>query len=568
MYDGPGRSISSRLSREARVVGDRELDHRGAILGGADRRPGLCGGRPAGTNRTRSRPERLAGPSAIARWPTWNGSNVPPRMPSEPGTTGAGAAARARPSPTSQGSRLPLELDRADPDRSPAPTPARRSSPSIPSRARSRWNRSADSSTSKFVCAASRSIRRPRTRNAPSASRSTMKPSPGGSMRWTTTPAGSGGATELGGVRQQLRDARRAARRGPSPVVAEIATTPAGRRGSRASRNAGQAPRPRRQVDLVEHDEHRLLEERRVVRLELVADDAVVPVRVAIRAVDDVDEDPRPLDVAQEGVAEARALARALDQARDVGDRRPPLVVSSPRSSTPEVRLERRERVVGDLRRAAVSAASSVDLPAFGSPTSPTSAISRSSRRSQRSSPGSPFWACLGAWWVAVSKWTLPRPPRPPRATIATCPTRDEVGEQLAGGVVVDRRARRDGQGQVVAGLAVAARARPAAAGRRLEVVLVAEVAERRLAGVDAQVDRAAAAAVAAVRTAARHVRLAPERRRAVAAVAGADADLHAVEEHRRRSSHSPGRKPAAPVGMGRRRRRDPARDRSSGLTR
>ena len=40
---------------------------------------------------------------------------------------------------------------------------------------------------------------------------------------------------------------------------------------------------------------------------ELLADDLVVPGRVARRAVDDVDEDPRPLDVAQEGVAEAGA---------------------------------------------------------------------------------------------------------------------------------------------------------------------------------------------------------------------------------------------------------------------
>jgi hypothetical protein len=38
-----------------------------------------------------------------------------------------------------------------------------------------------------------------------------------------------------------------------------------------------------------------------------------------------------------------------------------------------------------------VSAASSVDLPALGRPTSPTSAIKRSSSSRRRSSPGSPF---------------------------------------------------------------------------------------------------------------------------------------------------------------------------------
>ena len=159
--------------------------------------------------------------------------------------------------------------------------------------------------------------------------------------------------------------------------------------------------------------------------------------------------------------------------------------------------------------------------------------MSRSSSRSQRSSPGSPFWACLGAWCVEVLKWVLPRPPRPPRATIARWPTATRSREELAGLVVVDGRAGRDVEDQVVAGLAVAARALAASARRRLEVALGLEVAERRLAGIDREVDGAAATAVTAVGTAARDVRLASEGRGPVAAVAGTDPDLHAVEEHR-----------------------------------
>ena len=62
--------------------------------------------------------------------------------------------------------------------------------------------------------------------------------------------------------------------------------------------------------------------------------------------------------------------------------------------------------------------------------------------------------------------------------------------------------------------------ARPATARLGPEVVLEAVVAEHRLARVDTQVDAAAAAAVAAVGSATRHVRLAPEGRRTVAAVA------------------------------------------------
>ena len=171
-------------------------------------------------------------------------------------------------------------------------------------------------------------------------------------------------------------------------------------------------------------------------------------------------------------------------------------------------------------------------MPAFGRPTSPMSAISRSSRRSQRSSPGSPFWACFGAWWVEVLKWVLPRPPRPPRAIIAVWPTATRSASELAGLVVEDRGAGRDVDRQLVAGRAVAARARAAAARRRLEVVLEPEVAERRLAGVDPDVDRAASAAVAAVGAAPRNVRLGPERGRAVTARAGLDEDLDAVEKH------------------------------------
>ena len=182
--------------------------------------------------------------------------------------------------------------------------------------------------------------------------------------------------------------------------------------------------------------------------------------------------------------------------------------------------------------RAAVSAASSVDLPAFGSPTRPTSAMRRSSSRSQRSAPGSPFWAWRGVRWVAVAKWTLPRPPRPPRATGGRLAGGDEVREELARGVVEHAGPGRNGQDQVVAGLAVALGAQAPSPGLGPEVVLEPEVAERRQAGVHLQHDAAAAAAVAPVGPAAGDVRLAAERGGPVAAVAGADPDLDAVEEH------------------------------------
>ena len=66
-----------------------------------------------------------------------------------------------------------------------------------------------------------------------------------------------------------------------------------------------------------------------------------------LRDVDHVDEQPRALEVREELVAEADALARAFDQPRHVGDGDLPAVR---RLDRPEHRRERRERVVRDLR--------------------------------------------------------------------------------------------------------------------------------------------------------------------------------------------------------------------------
>ena len=63
-----------------------------------------------------------------------------------------------------------------------------------------------------------------------------------------------------------------------------------------------------------------------------------------------VDEDPRALDVAQEAVPESLALVRARDQPGQVGEDEAPVVAELDEA---EVRLERRERVVGDPRRGA-----------------------------------------------------------------------------------------------------------------------------------------------------------------------------------------------------------------------
>ena len=131
---------------------------------------------------------------------------------------------------------------------------------------------------------------------------------------------------------------------------------------------------------------------------------------------------------------------------------------------------------------ARVSAASSDDLPALGSPTRPMSASSLSDSVSQSSSPSRPFSANLGAWRVELLKQTLPRPPSPPRATSRRWPSRTRSPSSVAVGVA-DLGADRHLDEQLGAVGAALVGAAPVAAAGGPEVVLVAEVARGRAAG-------------------------------------------------------------------------------------
>jgi hypothetical protein len=85
---------------------------------------------------------------------------------------------------------------------------------------------------------------------------------------------------------------------------------------------------------------------------------------------------------------------RPLDDAGDVGHH------EGARTGEPddaEVGLERSERIVAILGRAAETTESSVLLPALGSPTRPTSAMSLSSSSSSRSCPSPPGSHSRGA---------------------------------------------------------------------------------------------------------------------------------------------------------------------------
>src|SRR5688572_7203329 len=107
-----------------------------------------------------------------------------------------------------------------------------------------------------------------------------------------------------------------------------------------------------------------------------------------------------------------------------------------------------------------------------------------------------------------------------------------EVGQQHVLVGVVDQRARRDGNDQVLTALAEFLLAHAGLAARGAPVVLAGEVEQRVLVDVGHEHDRPAVATVTPVGPALGHVLLAPERHAAVAAVTGLDVNRGFIDEH------------------------------------
>ena len=296
------------------------------------------------------------------------------------------------------------------------------------------------------------------------------------------------------------------------------------------------------EVELVERHEHRLLEERRVVCPQLLADDVVVPLGIARRPIDDVDEDASPLDVAEERVTEAGPARRTFDEARNVGDRGPALVLVAEVHDA-EVGLERRERVVGDLGLRGGQGREDRGLARVRQPDEPDVGDEPQLEAQPALLAG---LALLGMTRRLMGRRLEMRVAEAAAATARhdrLLAGRNEIGEERARLVLQHGSPGRDVEDEVVAGLAVPPGPCAAPTRGRLEVVAVLEVAERRLSGIDAEVHRPASTTVAAVGSTARHVGLLAEGRGPVATIAGADPDLHAVEEHRGHSRTSrPGR--------------------------
>ena len=104
-----------------------------------------------------------------------------------------------------------------------------------------------------------------------------------------------------------------------------------------------------RRIALVGDNDLRTLRKLGAILLELAVDDAIVLDRIAIlktaRHIDDMHDECRTLDVAQELMAQALALARTLDKAGDIGN---DIGVLAGTHHT-QVGHERGKRIVGDL---------------------------------------------------------------------------------------------------------------------------------------------------------------------------------------------------------------------------
>ena len=286
------------------------------------------------------------------------------------------------------------------------------------------------------------------------------------------------------------------------------------------------------EVDLVQHEPARLLQQRRIVAAELRDDGPCVADRIGVRIerrdVDDMEQHARALQVAQELVAETCTVGRSFDEAGDVGDDEAAPVVDA---DDAEIRRECGERIVGDFGPRGRYRADERALAGV--------------RHAEEAHVGQhpelemqpPLLACFAGRRLAR---------RPVRARLevnvaetARAALRDahllqvgrEIGDELAGVGVGDHRADGHAQHDVFGAAAVLVGA--------VTVLAVLRAMDARIAVFDQRVDvaigdrddAAAAPAVAAVGSAARHVLLAPERGRSVAAVAGDDVDVDFVDE-------------------------------------
>ena len=288
-------------------------------------------------------------------------------------------------------------------------------------------------------------------------------------------------------------------------------------------------------IDLVECDELRALEQRHLalghgIRSELGEDDVKVGERVAPAfergAVQHVHERRAALDVAEELETESSAFARALDEAGHVGHG----VAHVTGLHDPEVGVQGRERVFGDLGargrdrgdEARLSCRREADERDVGDGLQFELDVAFPPRRAEQGEAGG---LALG-----VRKGRVAEPTDAAGRDDEAHARLDHVDEGLAG-CVLHHGSDGDQQFEVLAhgARAVIAHAEPAVAGGAVGRVVVRQ--QRRHLGVGDQHDVATVTAVAAVRAGERLELLALHRDAAVAALAGAQVQRHAIDE-------------------------------------
>ena len=271
-----------------------------------------------------------------------------------------------------------------------------------------------------------------------------------------------------------------------------------------------------------------LVVEAGAIAVELAADDAPGVERVVGRAVDQVEQQPRALDVAEEAVADAGAFGGALDQAGDVGEHELAALVAD----NAELRPERRERIIANLGRRVADRIEEGRLAGIGQ------AEEADVGKQLQAQPDPHFLAGIAGLVLArgaVGRGLVAGVAAPAHAALEegdALADLGEVGKQRAVLVIgEDLGADRNLDDEIVTAGAGSVRARPAFAAWGPEMLGVAEVDQRIEAGDCLENDIAALAAVAAVGAAELDEFLAAEADGTGAAGARADENLGLVEE-------------------------------------
>ncbi len=199
-----------------------------------------------------------------------------------------------------------------------------------------------------------------------------------------------------------------------------------------------------------------------------------------------------------------------------------------------EIRRQRRERVVGDLRlrrrnprdQRALAGVRKTDQADIGEQLQPQP------QRARFTSPPGLDAARRAVGGRRERRVAAPAAaaPRDQHAFAGVCEVRER--DQVVGGLFVHDRAGRHFEHQVRAVVAGAIRSQPVLPALGLEFGMEPVGDERVLVGAGDEVDRTAVSAVAAVRSAARHELLAAKAQAAVAAVACFDLDINFIDEH------------------------------------